>query len=144
MNIMLLMLLVVRIYGIKQFEEVCLVAGFTVSEADQGMGAGCVQPTPPPPLAPKPFWPQSEWMNSAIYGLLGTIPPPPPPQWDPGSATEYIWKVLHIYCHWICSVTHTEQLRELHGVCSIQTTVTAFLYVKCYTHTFPQPARALN
>ena len=39
---MLLMLLVVRIYGIIQFEEVCLVAGFTVSEADRGMGAGCV------------------------------------------------------------------------------------------------------
>ena len=55
---MLLMLLVVRIYGIIQFEEVCLVAGFTVSEADRGMGAGCVQPhTPPPshPLAQKPF-----------------------------------------------------------------------------------------
>ena len=39
---MLLMLLVVRIYGKKQFEEVCLVAGFTVSQADRGMGAGCV------------------------------------------------------------------------------------------------------
>ena len=50
---MLLMLLVVRFYGIIQFEEVCLVAGFTVSEADSGMVAGCVYP--PPPSCPKPF-----------------------------------------------------------------------------------------
>ena len=50
---MLLMLLVVRFYGIIQFEEVCLVAGFTVSEANPGMGAGCVYP--PPPFYPKTF-----------------------------------------------------------------------------------------
>ena len=111
-----------------------------------GSRHGCgMRLTPHPPLAPKPFdHGLNEWIALSMGWWAQPPPPPLPSQWDPGTATEYIWKVLHIYCHWICSVTHTEQLRELHGVWSIQTTVTAFLYVKCYTHGFPQLALALN